>query len=73
MEKRFAKLQEIRKDNPITPEEMDAYSFHLQKALLLALRERGILSPMAYHQGEEALNRQRRDRGRKRLEKGDQP
>ena len=62
MKKKFAVLQRIENDRQITQEEDALFLYHLQKALLLALREQGRLHPMEHRQAEEALNRQRRER-----------
>ena len=61
MKKQFAVLQRIDNDRQITREEDTLFLYHLQKALLLALREQGRLHPMEHRQAEEALNRQRRE------------
>ena len=65
MQKKFSVLQKIDNDRQITREEDAPFLYHLQRALLLALREQGRLHPMEYRQAEEALNRQRRERARK--------
>lgn len=62
MQKKFSVLQKIDYDRQITREEDTPFLYHLQKALLLALREQGRLHPMEHRQAEEALNRQRRER-----------
>ena len=65
MKKQFAVLQQIENDRQITQEEDALFLYHLQRALLLALREQGRLHPMEYRQAEEALNRQRREQAMK--------
>lgn len=44
------------------------FFYQLQHALLLALREQGRLSPMQYHHAEEHLQKQRRDRAKRKQE-----
>lgn len=66
-------LQFIENDQWITKEEQYPFLHHLQRSLLLALRERGRLNAMQYRYAEERLNRQRRERAKKLLEKGNIP
>ena len=42
------------------------FYFHLQSALLLALREQGRLSPMQHRHAEERLKKQRKDRAKQK-------
>ena len=48
MQKKFSVLQKIDNDRQITREEDTPFLYHLQKALLLALREQGRLHPMEH-------------------------
>lgn len=59
--KHYASLQSIRNDRPITAEQDAPFLYHLQTALLLALKEQGILNEMPYRSAEEKLRRQWRD------------
>lgn len=69
MVKKFAKFHCIQQNEPITLETHYEFLYHLQSALLLALRERGTLSPMEHRHGEEKLRQQRRERGKRKQEK----
>ena len=71
MKKKFATIQRINWQETLTPENNEAFFDHLQNALLLALRERGRLDVMEYRCAEEKLRRQRIQRARKLLEKGE--
>lgn len=71
MEKKFAQLQRIEHDRKITKDTDYQFLYHLQNALLLALKEQGRLSQMQYRYAEERLQAQRRDRARKLMEKGE--
>ena len=71
MAKRFAELQRIDNDEVITKETHYEFLYHLQNAILLALREQGRLTAMQYRYAEEALKQQRRERARGILEKGE--
>ena len=62
MGKKFAELLQIDNDRKITKETDYPFLYQLQSALLLALRERGLLSPMQHRQAEEELKIQRRER-----------
>lgn len=73
MAKRFAVLQRIDHNEPITKETHYEFIHHLQNALLLALREQGRLNAMQYRHGAEKLRQQRRDRARCILERGEDP
>ena len=65
----FAKLQRIDNNEAITKETHYEFLNHLQRAMLLALREQGRLNSMQYSYAEEKLNQQRRDRTKSILEK----
>ena len=69
MEKRFAKLERIDNNETITKETHYDFLYHLQKAILLALREQGRLNAMQYRHTEDSLNQQRLDRAKTILEK----
>lgn len=62
MERKFAALQRIDNERKITNKTDDEFLYQLQRALLLALQERGRLRPMEYRQAEEKLRQQRRNR-----------
>ena len=59
MTKQFAKLQRIDNNETITKETHYEFLYHLQSALLLALREQGRLNIMQYRHAEEKLKEQR--------------
>ena len=69
MERRFAKLERIDHNETITKETHYDFLYHLQKAILLALREQGRLNAMQHRHAEEILNQQRMDRAKAILEK----
>ena len=71
MARKFAELHRIDNNEVITNETHYEFLYHLQDALLLALREQGILNIMQYHHAEEKLKQQRRDRAKSILEKGE--
>ena len=71
MKKKFTAIQRVDWQETLTPENNEAFFDHLQRALLLALRERGRLDVMEYRCAEEKLRRQRIQRARKLLEKGE--
>ena len=71
MKKKFAVLQKTVWKEALTPESNGAFFYHLQRALLLALWERGRLDMMEYRHAEENLHRQRIQRAAKALEKGE--
>lgn len=71
MAKQFAKLQCIDNNDTITKESHYEFLYHLQSAVLLALREQGRLNVMQYRYAEEKLKQQRRDRAKSILEKGE--
>ena len=71
MARKFAKLQRIDNNEVITKDTNYPFLYHLQSALLLALKERGRLNAMQYRYAEEKLKQQRRDRAKCMLEKGE--
>ena len=68
MARKFAKLLRIEDNLPITKENNYEFLYHLQYALLLALREQGRLSPMQLRHAEELMKKQRRDRVKRKQE-----
>ena len=68
MAKKFAKLDRIEHNEPITMDSNYEFLYQLQHALLLALREQGRLSPMQHRHAEEKLKQQRRDRAKRKQE-----
>ena len=73
MTRQFAELQRIDNNEAITKETHYEFLYHLQSAMLLALREQGILNAMQFHHAEEKLKQQRRELARMLLEKGARP
>ena len=73
MAKQFAKLQRIDNDRKITKDTHYEFLYHLQSALLLALREQGTLNTMQHRHAEEKLKQRRRTRAKNILEKEKQP
>ena len=73
MTRQFAELQRIDNNERITKKNHYEFLYHLQSAMLLALRERGRLSAMQHRYAEETLKQQRRDRTKNILEKGKCP
>ena len=71
MTRQFAKLQHIDNNEAITKETNYEFLYHLQSAMLLALREQGRLDVMQHRHAEEKLKQQRRNRAKKILEKGE--
>ena len=65
---KFAKLDWIEHNEPITKESSYEFLHHLQHALLLAIREQGRLSPMQHRHAQEHLKQQRRERARQKQE-----
>ena len=61
MARQFAELQRIDNNEVITKETHYEFLYHLQSALLLALREQGRLNIMQYRHAEEKLKEQRRN------------
>lgn len=68
MVRKFAKLDRIDYNEPITNESHYEFLYQLQQALLLTLREQGQLSPMQHRYAEERLKKQRRDRAKRKQE-----
>ena len=71
MKRQFANLQHIDNNEAITKETNYEFLYHLQSAMLLALREQGRLDVMQHRHAEEKLKQQRRNRAKKILEKGE--
>lgn len=71
MSREFASLEQIENDHKITRDTEDRFLHRLQSGLLLALKEQGRLSQAQYQYAQEQLDRQRRERTRKQLEKGE--
>lgn len=69
MARKFAKLDRIEHNQPITMESNSEFLYQIQRALLLALREQEILNPMQHRYAEEKLNQQRREHARRKQEK----
>ncbi len=69
--RKVPKLQSIENNETITKETHYEFLYHLQSAMLLALREQGRLNAMQHRHAEEKLKQQRRDRARSILEKGE--
>ena len=70
MKRQVTELQRIDNNEAVTQETHYEFLYHLQRALLLALRERGKLNAMQHRHAEEALKQQRCDRGKSILQKG---
>lgn len=60
MERRYASLERIENDRPITMETDALFLHHLQSGLLLALKEKGRLSELQYRRAQDRLDRQHR-------------
>lgn len=73
MSREFASLERIDNDRKITRDTDERFLHRLQSGLLLALKEQGRLSQAQYQYAQEQLDRQRRERTRKRFEKGECP
>lgn len=69
--KKYAALQRVDNDHPITKDANSAFIYHLQHSLLLALKERGRLSEMQYRHAAKRLTQQLRDQTRKQLQKNE--
>lgn len=69
MARKFEKLDRIEHNEPITMESNSEFLYQLQSALLLVLREQGILNPMQHRHAEEKLKQQRRERTKQKQEK----
>lgn len=70
MAKRYAELQRIEGAREITAETDYEFWYHLEQALLLALREREKLNAMQYRYAEEQLKQQRIDRTKRLMGEG---
>ncbi|MDO5399816.1 MAG: hypothetical protein Q4F17_02390 [Eubacteriales bacterium] len=57
--KKFASLTGIDNNRPISSETDGEFLFQLQKGLLLALRDDGLLTQMQYRYAEDKLKQQR--------------
>lgn len=68
MTRKFAKLDRIDQNEPVTEESHYEFLYQLQFALLLALQEQGRLSPMQFRHSQEHLKKQRRDRAKRKQE-----
>ena len=68
MAKKFARLDRVENNEPITGENNYEFLYQLQSGLLLALREQGRLSPMQHRHADEKLRKQRRDRAKRKQE-----
>ncbi len=68
MARKFAKLQRIVGNREITPDTDYEFLYQLQSALLLALREQGTLTAMQLRHAQEGLQKQRRERARRKQE-----
>ena len=68
MKKHFSQLQMIENNHDITSNTDDLFLYHLEQALLLALRERGRINMIQYRRAEHQLLQQRRVRTRKLLQ-----
>lgn len=68
MARKFAEPERIDNYEEISTDTHWSFLFHLQEALLLALRERGTLTPMQHRHAEEKLRQQRRDRTKQKQE-----
>ena len=71
MVRRFAVLRHIDGNEAITKDTNYEFLYHLQSAVLLALREQGRLNAMQYRHSLEKLKQQRRDRAKNILERGE--
>ena len=63
------KLLRIENNRSITQEDDFQFILHLENALLLELREQGILSTMQYRRTEEKRQQLRRERAKKLSQK----
>lgn len=61
MEKSFAMLQNTDHNEPVTKKDYPAFFHLIRSALLLALREQGILNGLQYRLAAEALAREGAD------------
>ena len=69
MGKRFAVLTKIEDDHKITAETDFQFIYHVQHALLLALRERGTISTVQYRRADELLRKKRTEAAKQLHEK----
>ena len=69
MNRGIPRLIDIEDNRNICENQDYEFLYQLQRALLLALREQGRLSPMQHRQAEEKLRKQRCDRARQKQEK----
>ena len=68
MRRKFAELQLVECNEPITAKAHLEFVDHLQWSLLLTLRERGRLNPVQYFRAEEILKEQRLRQARPNFE-----
>jgi len=73
MARLISKLKRIEYNEPISDDNNYEFLYHLQYALLLALREQRILNTMQHRQAEEKLKQQRCNRAKHILEQGAHP
>ena len=71
MKRQFANLLRIDNNEAIRKETHHEFLYHLQNAMLLALREKGMLNTMQYRHAEEKLKQYRKERAKELLSKGD--
>ena len=71
MTKKFAKLYRIEHNEVITKETNDKFIYHLECAMLLALREQGRLNAVQHRYAEEKLKQQHLNRAKMISEKGE--
>lgn len=58
--KPFAVLERVEQDRPIDREQDQEFFYHLENALLLALKEQGRLNAAQYRHAAERLKQQNR-------------
>lgn len=58
MRKKTATLQQVDNDRKVTKDTDREFLFLYQRALLLALKDLGVLTEMQYRSAEEALKKQ---------------
>ena len=61
MHRRFAELQEIKQDIPVTVEADSSFFYHVLYALLADLQESGYLQIMQYRKAVEILKKQHKE------------
>ena len=71
MPRKFAAFCGIENNETVTEKGHYDFLYHLQGALLLALREQGRLDAAQYRRAEEELKRQRRERAKALLKEGE--